>query len=133
MYAKPLGLSQQFDASVAQIRKTELLSTLISSLTHSLVPGVTNNQITSQVASGLLKGLFPQSSDIEVLIQSSNFDSLEPAYSCPKASALQKAVTTGNSNWTNHLTATAGLYATLDAISGTPNQDTGGWHVSFDQ
>lgn len=113
VYAKPLGLSQQFDASVAQIR-------------------VTNNQITSQVASGLLKGLFPQSSDIEVLIQSSNFDSLEPAYSCPKASALQKAVTTGNSNWTNHLTATAGLYATLDAISGTPNQDTGGWHVSFD-
>jgi hypothetical protein len=94
---------------------------------------VTNNQITSQVASGLLKGLFPRSSNIEVLIQSSNFDSLEPAYSCPKANALKTAVTTGNSNWTNHLAAAAGLYAKLDAISGIASQDTGGWHSSFDQ
>jgi len=113
VYAKPLGLGEQFDASKTQIR-------------------VTNNQITSQVASGLLKGLFPKSSNIEVLIQSSNFDSLEPTYSCPKANALEAAVTTGNSNWTNHLAAAAGLYAKLDAVSGIASQDTGGWHTSFD-
>lgn len=94
---------------------------------------MTNNQITSQVASGLLKGLFPKSSDINVIIQSINFDSLEPAYSCPQANALGTTVTTGNANWTSHLVAAAALYAKLDAISGISNPDSGGWHVSFDQ
>ena len=133
MYAKPLGLSEQFDASEAHIRESYLPSHPNSHIPSLPLSGVTNNQITSQVASGLLKGLFPRSSNIEVLIQSSNFDSLEPTYSCPKADALKAAVTTGNSNWTNHLVAAAGLYAKLDAVSGIASQDTGGWHTSFDQ
>jgi hypothetical protein len=53
-----------------------------------LRPGVTNNVITSQVAGGLLKGLFPATSNAGVLIQSSSFDSLEPTYSCPTANSL---------------------------------------------
>jgi hypothetical protein len=67
------------------------------------------------------------------MIQSTDFDSLEPAYSCPHADALGTTVTTGNTNWTNHLVAAAPLYAKLDAISGIQNSDSGGWHVSFDQ
>lgn len=89
--------------------------------------------ITSQVASGLVKGLFPRSTDIEVVIQPSTFDSLEPTYPCNKANSLKTAITTGNANWTNHLSASASLYAKLDSISGIATQDTGGWHSSFDQ
>ncbi|KAG6867355.1 hypothetical protein C0993_003853, partial [Termitomyces sp. T159_Od127] len=113
VYASRLGLSPHFDPSISTIR-------------------VTNNQITSQVASGLVKGLFPASSDVEVLVQSTSFDSLEPTYPCPKASQLQTTITTGSQTWNGHLTAAAGLYAKLDAISGIASHDTGGWHVSFD-
>lgn len=95
--------------------------------------GVTNNVITSQVASGLVKGLFPQSAGIEVIIQSSAVDSLEPTYPCNKANQLKTAVTTGSQTWNDHLTKAADLYAQLDAISGTAAMDTAGWHVSFDQ
>jgi hypothetical protein len=112
------------------VRRTFSPSRLIDNLSGL---GVTNNVITSQVASGLVKGLFPQSTDIEVVIQSPSFDSLEPTYPCNKANSLKNAITTGNSNWTNHLTASADLYAKLDSISGIASQDTAGWHSSFDQ
>ncbi|KAH0578969.1 hypothetical protein H2248_003147 [Termitomyces sp. 'cryptogamus'] len=113
VYASRLGLNESLDTSTSRIR-------------------VTNNQITSQVASGLIKGLFPASSDIEVLVQSTSFDSLEPTISCPDANQLQTAITTGSQTWNGHLTAAAGLYAELDAVSGIATHDTGGWHVSFD-
>lgn len=104
-------------------------------LVFILMIGVTNNVITSQVASGLLKGLFPNTPDVAVLIQSSDFDSLEPTYSCPAANALVTNYTTGANGtlWQAHLTDAASLYANLDAVSGISNPDTGGWHVSFDQ
>ncbi|KAJ7063445.1 histidine phosphatase [Mycena amicta] len=114
VYAERLGLSDRFDPSTAQIR-------------------VTNNVITSQVAGALVKGLFPATTNAAVLIQSSNYDSLEPTYSCGAADSLRASYTTGSSNWTSHLTAAASLYAHLDAVSGTSNPDTGGWHSSFDQ
>ncbi|KAJ6547017.1 histidine phosphatase superfamily [Mycena capillaripes] len=113
VYASRLGLGQRLDPSVVQIR-------------------VTNNVITSQVAGGLVKGLFPGTENTAVLIQSSNFDSLEPTYSCPTADSLRNAYTSGSSNWTTHLTDAAPLYAKLDSVSGTSNPDSGGWHTSFD-
>ncbi|KAJ7837045.1 phosphoglycerate mutase-like protein [Mycena olivaceomarginata] len=113
VYASRLGLGQQFNPSTAQIR-------------------VTNNVITSQVAGGLVKGLFPGTENAAVLIQSSTYDSLEPTYSCPTADSLRSAYTSGSSNWTSHLTAAAPLYAKLDSVSGTSNPDSAGWHSSLD-
>ncbi|KAF8960693.1 histidine phosphatase [Flammula alnicola] len=117
VYASRLGLSSRFDTTIAQIR-------------------VTNNVITSQVASGLLAGLFPQSDSrfSATLIQSSTFDSLEPTYSCPTASNLRSDYTTGGSGqqWQAHLTEAASLYAKLDQVSGIATHDNGGWHTSFD-
>lgn len=99
--------------------------------------GVTNNVITSQVASGLLTGLFPDSDPkySTVNIQSSNFDSLEPTYPCPVASTLRSSYTTGSSGqlWQTHLSEAAPLYAKLDAVSGISPTDNAGWHTSFDQ
>jgi len=98
---------------------------------------VTNNVITSQVASGLLVGLFPQSKSeyVVALIQSSTFDSLEPKYSCNAASNLRADYTTGNSGekWKEHLSKAVDLYAKLDKVSGIANDDSAGWHMSFDQ
>ncbi|KAJ7597581.1 histidine phosphatase [Mycena floridula] len=113
VYAKRLEFSDKLDPSTVRIR-------------------VTNNVITSQVAGGLLKGLFPLTDHVAVLIQSSTYDSLEPTYSCPKANALRNAYTSGSTNWTDHLTAAAGLYSELDRISGIATSDTAGWHSSFD-
>ncbi|KJA21805.1 hypothetical protein HYPSUDRAFT_165255 [Hypholoma sublateritium FD-334 SS-4] len=117
VYASRLGLGSTFDTSEAQIR-------------------VTNNDITSQVASGLLAGLFPHSPSqySAAKIQSSTFDSLEPTYSCPVASALRSGYTTGSSGqqWQAHLTGAASLYAKLDAVSGISPNDNAGWHTSFD-
>ena len=93
--------------------------------------------ITSQVASGLLKGLFPLSSPqyISALIEQSSFDSLEPTYSCPTAYTILSNYTTGSGGeeWQTHLTQAASLYAKLDQVSGISSPDTAGWHVSFDQ
>ncbi|KAF9474653.1 phosphoglycerate mutase-like protein [Pholiota conissans] len=117
VYASRLGLHSNYDTSQAQIR-------------------VTNNVITSQVASGLLAGLFPHSNPqfAAVKIQSSNFDSLEPTYSCPTASNLRSQYTTGSAGqqWQAHLSGAAPLYAKLDAVSGIAPNDNGGWHTSFD-
>ena len=91
---------------------------------------MTNNVITSQVASGLLVGLFPLSKSgyLAALIQSSTFDSLEPKYSCNAASNLRADYTTGNSGdkWKQHLSKAADLYAKLDKISGIATDDSTG-------
>lgn len=104
---------------------------------YSRLSGVTNNVITSQVASGLVVGLFPQSKFeyIAALIQSSSFDSLEPTYSCSTASNLLADYTTGASGdqWKLHLSEAADLYSELDKISGIATNDSAGWHSSFDQ
>ena len=93
--------------------------------------------ITSQVASGLLKGLFPLSSPqyISAFIEKSSFDSLEPTYPCPTAFTILDNYTTGSGGqeWQNHLTQAASLYAKLDQVSGISSSDTAGWHGSFDQ
>ncbi|KAF8192922.1 phosphoglycerate mutase-like protein [Pholiota molesta] len=117
VYGSRLGLGNNLDTSKAQIR-------------------VTNNVITSQVASGLLAGLFPKSDPAfaAVKIQSSAFDSLEPTYSCPTASKLRSDYTTGSSGqaWQAHLTEAASLYSKLDAVSGISPNDNASWHTSFD-
>ncbi|TFK36310.1 phosphoglycerate mutase-like protein [Crucibulum laeve] len=117
VYFPRLSLSSKFDSNKVSIR-------------------VTNNVITSQVASGLLAGLFPtlsSSSNIPVQIQSSTYDSLEPTYSCPKANTLKSQFTTGADGavWQTHLTAVKSLYAKLDSVSGIDPTD-GGWHASLD-
>ncbi|KAF9450832.1 histidine phosphatase [Macrolepiota fuliginosa MF-IS2] len=114
VYSKRLGLKDTFDPSEARIR-------------------VTNNAITSQVASGLLRGLFPKSDHIQVQIESSTFDSLEPTYSCSGADSLRNNFTTGSGGqlWQQHLTDAAPLYNKLDNVSGIPGDDFG-WHMSFD-
>uniref|UniRef100_A0A8H7XU81 Acid phosphatase n=1 Tax=Psilocybe cubensis TaxID=181762 RepID=A0A8H7XU81_PSICU len=117
VYASRLGLGPTFEPTKAIIR-------------------VTNNVITSQVASGLVAGLFPlsKSHDVAVLIQSSTIDSLEPTYSCNAASKLLSDYTTGSSGelWKDHLAQAAPLYSRLDNISGIATLDTAGWHSSLD-
>ena len=109
--------------------------------------GVTNNVITSQVASGLLRGLFPSSPSSfssmhsypfpQAFIQPSSIDSLEPKYSCSKASSIRNAITSfsdpAGKQWKDHLDKAKAVYAKLDEVSGIPTDDGGGWHVSFDQ
>lgn len=96
---------------------------------------VTNNVITSQVASMLIAGMYPERSlqDQPLLIQPASIDSLEPAYSCSSASSLFSSYGSGSTapGWQAHLQAAAGLYATLDAISGI-SPSASAWHVSFD-
>ncbi|TRM58993.1 histidine phosphatase superfamily [Schizophyllum amplum] len=113
VYAPLLGWDETLDPETVTIR-------------------VTNNDITSQVAGGLLRGLFPGVEDVQVLVQPEGVDSLEPSYACPAADDIRAAYTTGSANWMDHLDAAAGLYAKLDAVSGTEAEDDGGWHVSFD-
>uniref|UniRef100_D8QLW7 Acid phosphatase n=1 Tax=Schizophyllum commune (strain H4-8 / FGSC 9210) TaxID=578458 RepID=D8QLW7_SCHCM len=95
---------------------------------------VTNNVITSQVAGGVLRGLFPGVSDVQVHVQPEGIDSLEPQYPCPAADAVRAAYTTGDSGaeWQHHLNTTAPLFATLDAVSGIEEEDDAGWHTWFD-
>ena len=102
---------------------------------------ITNNVITSQVAGMILNGMFGDStsnpdlaaSNIPLLIQAPNIDSLEPTYSCSAATSLASQIrnTTVGSAWEAHLTDNAALFAALDRISGVPPEDSD-WHVSFD-
>lgn len=96
---------------------------------------VTNNVITSQVASMLIAGMYPArgGEDTPLLIQPASVDSLEPAYSCAAASSLFGSYGSGSSaaGWQAHLRAAAGLYAALDALSGISPSNSA-WHVSFD-
>lgn len=96
---------------------------------------VTNNVITSQVASMLIAGMWPSRADKQtpLLIQPDSIDSLEPAYTCSRASALYSSYGVGSTNpaWTAHLRASTPLTQTLDAISGV-NADAADWHQSWD-
>lgn len=96
---------------------------------------VTNNVITSQVASNLITGMFPslRGESVPLLIQPDSIDSLEPAYTCPSASSIYSDYGPGstNANWTAHLTASSKLFAALDTISGVPSGSTD-WHQSWD-
>ncbi|KAM0786209.1 hypothetical protein ACM66B_007013 [Microbotryomycetes sp. NB124-2] len=95
---------------------------------------VTNNVITSQVASALIPGLFSDSlkdGAVAAKIQSSSYDSLEPTYSCPAADKARSDNEGSNPNWQASLTGAKDLYARLDAISGIDPTD-GGWHSSID-
>ncbi|KAJ3886161.1 histidine phosphatase [Lentinula edodes] len=113
VYTERLNLSTKADPNTFKIR-------------------VTSNPITSQVSGGLLKGLFPDSSDVAALIQADAFDSLTASYSCPAAKSIFTAYTTDSSNWTEHLVDAAGIYEELDEVSGIAADDTAGWHTSFD-
>lgn len=97
---------------------------------------VTNNVITSQVASMVVSGMFGAQvtqQDFPLLIQPSRIDSLEPGYTCPNAKRLWSKYGVGGKDpaWTVHLRAASGLFAQLDAISGVSPNDAG-WHESLD-
>ncbi|TKA48350.1 hypothetical protein B0A54_00485 [Friedmanniomyces endolithicus] len=96
---------------------------------------VTNNVITSQVASMLIAGMYPSraNQDTPLLIQPASIDSLEPAYTCSVASALYGSYGSGSTApaWLAHLNASASLYATLDRLSGV-NPNATDWHMSWD-
>jgi hypothetical protein len=96
---------------------------------------VTNNVITSQVASMLVAGMYPSRADqnVPLLIQAASIDSLEPAYSCPSSKSLFSAFGSGSSSpaWQAHLTAAEPLFARLDSLSGIAPSNAA-WHTSFD-
>ncbi|KAL8786978.1 MAG: hypothetical protein Q9195_007990 [Heterodermia aff. obscurata] len=96
---------------------------------------VTNNVITSQVASMVTSGMFggEAQQNLPLLIQPASIDSLEPAYTCLAASNNFSAYGIGSSEpgWTSHLKAASDLYANLDNISGVPPTDAG-FHMSLD-
>lgn len=96
---------------------------------------VTNNVITSQVASMLIAGMYPAQAgeDTSLLIQANSIDSLEPKYSCPASSALFSSYGVGSNapNWTAHLTESTALFERLDHLSGVDPNSTA-WHQSFD-
>ncbi|KEF58578.1 uncharacterized protein A1O9_06504 [Exophiala aquamarina CBS 119918] len=97
---------------------------------------VTNNVITSQVVGQVIEGQFPKqltNAPIGVSIQPASIDSLEPAYTCATADTLRAAYGVGShaANWTQHLNASAALFAKLDAVSGV-NTTAPAWHNWFD-
>ncbi|KAK5171510.1 uncharacterized protein LTR77_004655 [Saxophila tyrrhenica] len=96
---------------------------------------VTNNVITSQVASMLVAGMYPSlaSTLIPLQIQSASIDSLEPAYPCSAADALSSRYGVGSTNptWTAHLSASTSLKKRLDKISGV-NPNATNWSQSWD-
>lgn len=93
---------------------------------------VTNNVITSQVAGMVTNGMWDTTEPFPLLIQAELVDSLEPQYVCDAGDSLMDAIqSASNPEWQKHLDDAADLYATLDAISGVPADDSG-FHVSFD-
>ncbi|KAL8865888.1 MAG: hypothetical protein Q9174_006634 [Haloplaca sp. 1 TL-2023] len=96
---------------------------------------VTNNVITSQVASMVTAGMYGDKQNFPLLIQPASIDSLEPAYPCPAATKNFSTYGPGssdeNSSWTAHLNAASDLYAKLDAVSGVAPTDPG-FHMSVD-
>jgi acid phosphatase len=111
----------------------DLLGFLPSKMNDKVTYRVTNNQITSQVAGMLIDGMYAPKHNTPLRIQPTNVDSLEPQYSCPKASSLYSSYGVGSAagNWTAHLTAAKPLFNSLDAISGIASDSTD-WHKSFD-
>ena len=96
---------------------------------------VSNNVITSQVASMLIAGMYPgrAGKDQPLLVQPDSIDSLAPEYPCATASSLFSSYGSGSSApaWLAHITASANLKTRLDAISGVDPTNTG-WSMSWD-
>lgn len=95
---------------------------------------VTNNQITSQVAGEVAIGLYPSLVDTQlpVIVQPVNLDTLEPQYPCSLATSLYSSYGIGSTNpaWQAHLNASGVLFNTLDTISGV-NRSDNDWHDWF--
>ncbi|CAM1507948.1 Fc.00g047960.m01.CDS01 [Cosmosporella sp. VM-42] len=93
---------------------------------------VTNNPITSQVASMLIEGMWQTSERIPLLIDFDGIDSLMPQAFCAAGEDLFRKITSfENSAWQEHLELTKDLYAVLDELSGVPSNGSG-FHRSFD-
>lgn len=96
---------------------------------------VTNNVITSQVASMLIPGLYPSlaDTDIPLKIQPDSIDSLEPTYTCPHADDLFASYGPGSRStaWLAHLQASSALKTRLDHLSGVDPEDEA-WSKSWD-
>lgn len=96
---------------------------------------VTNNVITSQVASMLIAGMYPERKNVDtpLLIQPNSIDSLEPKYPCQPATDLLASYGPGSSSpaWQEHLQASTRLFERLDALTGVDPNATN-WHISFD-
>lgn len=88
---------------------------------------VTSNVITSQVAGGLISGMFGSSEAVPVLQQHSSIDSLRPGYGCAYADGVRAAYQGSDPGWTEHLEQSQALFDRLDAVSGVSPSD-GGWH-----
>lgn len=96
---------------------------------------VTNNVITSQVASRVIVGMWPGRSNLdhELLIQQATIDSLEPNYPCGAASKLLASYGPGSTSedWIAHLEQAAPLKKRLDRLSGV-DPDAEDWSNSWD-
>ena len=94
---------------------------------------VTNNVITSQVASMVVAAMYESAKEIPLAVQPASIDSLEPKYTCQAGAALYGSYGVGstNPNWTAHLTASQPLFVVLDDISGVAPNDVG-FHQSWD-
>ena len=96
---------------------------------------VTNNVITSQVASMLTAGMWPgrANMDTPLLIQPESIDSLEPAYICDYALNLYASYGPGSTSpaWLEHINASAPLKKRLDKVSGV-NPNATDWSMSYD-
>ena len=102
---------------------------------HTITYRVTNNVITSQVASRLVLGMWEGRTDRnqELLIQPPSVDSLEPSYSCKAAENLYASYGPGSSSdaWLAHLRESEPLRKRLDEISGI-DPKASGWTRSWD-
>ena len=94
---------------------------------------VTNNVITSQVASMVVAAMYESAKELSLAVQPASIDSLEPKYTCDAGTALYNSYGVGstNPNWTAHLTASQSLFDILDDISGVASSDPG-FHQSWD-
>lgn len=111
----------------------DLLRFLPKDMNDKVTYRVTNNVITSQVAGMVVNGMFAPKKNVPLRIQPTGIDSLEPQYSCPRASSLYSSYGVGSTapSWAAHLTAAKPLFKSLDAVSGIASDNTE-WHKSFD-
>ncbi|OXB34136.1 acid phosphatase [Cryptococcus neoformans] len=93
---------------------------------------VTNNVITSQTLSGLVKGLFPGGHEYDAWIQSDSWDSLEPSISCALKNTVASAITDISSEWGIHLNSSLALRERFYNVSGIEWDDDAGWSTSWD-
>ncbi len=112
LYGNKLGfLPKKYDPNVVRYRAT-------------------SNVITSQVASAVVKGMFPDEEDVPILVQRIASDSLEPQYPCSFADDVRSNYQHSD-EWYEHLNKSKSLYEELDAISGVDPKSSG-WHSWFD-